>query len=161
EVTFDVVQGETYSVVVSGANGSTGAYALTFQPSRTAPLNGVLTASGPVAFPVSLNVPPRLVNRLNVDAARAVLTPALVPLSVAQAGRLTAPLPADGFVARLSLFDADGNLLIQSNGQAPGKQDPLIVQQLRGESLGTHYYLAIQRLGAGGTGAYTLTTDLK
>jgi hypothetical protein len=160
-VAFNVVRGETYYVAATGAGGSTGAYVLTFGPSQNSPRNGSLTASGSLALPDSLNVPKQLVDRLNGDAARDGFTPALVPLAVDQDGRLSAVVHTDGFAARLSLFDKDGNLLIQSDGQSPNKLDPLLLQQVTGDDFGTRYYLEVERLNKSGAGIYTLTTRLQ
>src|SRR5262249_27309072 len=53
-----------------------------------------------------------------------------------------------------SLFDAQGNLLVQSDGQALGRPDPLIDQHL---AAGTAY-LEVQ--GLTGSGTFSLTTSL-
>jgi hypothetical protein len=78
-------------------------------------------------------------------------------LTLTQSGRLAAQLRPAGFGARLSLFDAQGSLLVQSDGIAPADTAPLIVQDLAGQAGGTTYYLEVQGLG-GGSGDFTLTT---
>jgi hypothetical protein len=70
-------------------------------------------------------------------------------------GQLTASLAPTGLAARLSLYDASGALLIQSDGQAPTERDPLIVQHLSGVAGGTIYYLEVEARAGGpekGTG---------
>src|SRR5262249_43374226 len=130
QATFDVVQGDTYYVAVTGAHHSTGSYVLTFDPLLGSSLGGTLAASGTAALPPSLLVPPQLADRLDADAGRDGFTPALVPLSVDRDGRLTATLQAtDGSAFRLSLFDKDGNLLVQSVGRSPADGEARIVQQ--------------------------------
>src|SRR5439155_22269819 len=125
---------------------SVGAYVLTFGPSLNSTLDAALTDSGPTDLSDSLGVPQQLVDRLDADADRDGFTPALVPLTVNLDGQLLARLQAAGFAAGLSLFDKDGNLLIQSDGQSSINPDPLILQQLRGDDFGTVYYLEIERL---------------
>src|SRR5262249_30382685 len=55
---------------------------------------------------------------------------------------------------RLSLFDGQGNLLVQSDGQAIGRPDPLIDQHL---AAGTAY---LEVRGLTGAGTFSLTTSL-
>jgi hypothetical protein len=55
---------------------------------------------------------------------------------------------------RLSLFDAQGNLLVQSDGQSSVDPDPLIEEHLEAGS----YYLEVQSLT--GSGSYSLSTSL-
>ncbi len=61
---------------------------------------------------------------------------------------------AEGVDARLSLLDANGQVLVQSDGQLRGNHDPLIDQHL---PVGT-FTLEVESLG--GTGNSTLTTTL-
>jgi hypothetical protein len=55
---------------------------------------------------------------------------------------------------RLSLFDSQGNLLVQSDGQSAGDHDPLIDQHVASDT----YFLQVQSLF--GTGPYVLSTSL-
>jgi hypothetical protein len=74
-------------------------------------------------------------------------------VTLPQDGRLTARVHAGDFAARLSLLDADGRLLAQSDGQTPADPDAVLVQHLPAAD----YFLAVaDRAGPGGT--YTLTT---
>src|SRR5262249_38136326 len=79
-------------------------------------------------------------------------------VSLPKPRRLTAPRHAAGFGARLSLLDANGTLLMQSDGQSSQNPDPLIDEHLDGAAAGTTYYLEVEGL-AGGTGAYMLTAQ--
>src|SRR5207253_2336202 len=66
-------------------------------------------------------------------------------------GRLTVEVHAQGFDTRLSLYDNAGNLLTQSNGQAPANRADLIDQHVEGST----YFLKVEGLG-NGTGSYDL-----
>ena len=55
---------------------------------------------------------------------------------------------------RLSLFDGQGNLLVQSDGQSPGRQNPLIDQLVAAGA----DFLEVQSLS--GSGTYSLSTSL-
>jgi large repetitive protein len=55
---------------------------------------------------------------------------------------------------RLSLFDGQGNLLVQSDGQSPGRQNPLIDQLVAAGA----DFLEVQSLS--GAGTYSLSTKL-
>ena len=68
--------------------------------------------------------------------------------------RLTARVDAAGTEARLSLLDAQGNVLVQSDGQPRGGADPLIDQHV---TVGT-FYLELESLR--GTGDSSLRTTL-
>ncbi len=72
-------------------------------------------------------------------------------------GRLTAQAQAgsSSLELRLSLFDAAGDLLVQSDGQASGALNPLIDQYI---TAGANYRLEVQSLS--GSGAYSLSTSL-
>ena len=69
-------------------------------------------------------------------------------------GRLVAQVHAAGATTRLSLMDAQGQVLMQSDGQSPGNPDDQIDLHV---PAGTDY-LEVENLG--GAGAYTLTTTL-
>ena len=69
-------------------------------------------------------------------------------------GRLVAQVHAAGATTRLSLWDAQGQVLMQSDGQSPGNPDDQIDLHV---PAGTDY-LEVEDLG--GAGAYTLTTSL-
>ena len=69
-------------------------------------------------------------------------------------GRLVAQVHAEGATTRLSLLDAQGQVLMQSDGQSPGNPDDQIDLHV---PAGTDY-LEVENLG--GAGAYTLTTSL-
>jgi hypothetical protein len=81
-------------------------------------------------------------------------------LTLTQPGRLDVRVHADGFAARLSLLDATGNLLIESDGQSLANPDDLIRQYLDGQPSGRTYFLRVQALTAAG-GAYRLTTGFQ
>jgi len=69
-------------------------------------------------------------------------------------GKLTATLDVSGFAARLSLVDAEGRPLVQSDGPATGATDGLIdVNVPKGTD-----YLEVQSLSGGGT--YQITATL-
>ena len=69
-------------------------------------------------------------------------------------GRLVAQVHAEGATTRLSLWDVQGQVLMQSDGQSPGNPDDQIDLHV---PAGTDY-LEVENLG--GAGAYTLTTSL-
>jgi YD repeat-containing protein len=69
-------------------------------------------------------------------------------------GRLVARVHAEGAATRLSLWDAQGQVLMHSDGQSAGNPDDQIDLHV---SAGTDY-LEVENLG--GAGAYTLTTTL-
>src|SRR5271166_871041 len=69
-------------------------------------------------------------------------------------GRLVAQVHAEGATTRLSLWDAQGQVLMQSDGQSPSNPDDQIDLHV---PAGTDY-LEVENLG--GAGAYTLTTSL-
>ena len=69
-------------------------------------------------------------------------------------GRLVAQVHAEGATTRLSLLDAQGQVLMQSDGQSPDNRDDQIDLHV---PAGTDY-LEVENLG--GAGAYTLTTSL-
>ena len=69
-------------------------------------------------------------------------------------GRLVAQVHAEGATTRLSLLDAQGQVLMQSDGQSPDNPDDQIDLHV---PAGTDY-LEVENLG--GAGAYTLTTSL-
>ncbi len=81
-------------------------------------------------------------------------TPVFYRIDSAANDLLVAEVQAPGSVTQLSLLDDQGNLLIQSDGQAVQDASDLIEQDL---SAGT-YYLEIQ--GLDGTAAFTLTTTV-
>jgi hypothetical protein len=81
-------------------------------------------------------------------------------ITLAEPGRLKTGLRATGFAARLSLFDAKGNVLIQSDGQSPDNPEGLIDQHLSAVAEGTEYFLRVEGIG-GGSGDYVLTTDYR
>jgi hypothetical protein len=90
------------------------------------------------------------------------IAPDFYRVNLTQAGRLTAiAQPGDGhttgFHARLSLLDANGQVLMQSDGQSPTNPDDLIDLHVEGARTGTTYYLEVQGLG-GASGAYALQT---
>jgi hypothetical protein len=80
-------------------------------------------------------------------------------LTATETGRLTARVHAAGFNTRLSLYDPNGSLLVESDGQSLTDKDDLIVQYLTGAPEGRTYYLSVGGL-AGGMGVYTLTAEL-
>src|SRR5262249_16329147 len=61
---------------------------------------------------------------------------------------------------RLSLFDAAGELLFQSEGQSIDDHDPLLVQYVTGSATGTPYFLTVEGLD-GATGTYSLDVDFQ
>src|SRR5262249_5399641 len=65
---------------------------------------------------------------------------------------------ATEFTGRISLYDAAGNLLAQSDGQSLTVADPLLVQALAAARTGTQYTVTVQDLD-GGSGSYTLTSQ--
>ncbi len=71
-------------------------------------------------------------------------------------GRLLAQAQADAgsFQLRLSLYDGQGNLLVQSDGQSFGRPDPLIDQHVAAGA----DFLEVQ--GLAGSGTYSLSTSL-
>ncbi len=71
-------------------------------------------------------------------------------------GRLIAQAQANSgsFQLRLSLYDGQGNLLVQSDGQSSGRPDPLIDQHVAAGA----DFLEVQ--GLAGSGTYALSTSL-
>src|SRR5262249_44029885 len=69
-------------------------------------------------------------------------------------GLLTAQVRAVGATARLSLLDAQGQVLVQSDGQSRADTDPLINQHLPVKNVS---YLEVESLA--GTGNAALTTQ--
>ncbi|MGZ5948315.1 MAG: FG-GAP repeat domain-containing protein, partial [Caulobacteraceae bacterium] len=69
-------------------------------------------------------------------------------------GRLVAQVHAPGATTRLSLLNAQGQALMQSDGQSPANPDDLIVLHVPAGA----NYLEVENLG--GAVAYTLTTTL-
>ena len=80
--------------------------------------------------------------------------PLIYKVDPGSGGLLTARVHAAGLDARLSLLDANGQVLVQSDGQSPGDPDPQIDQHLPS---GT-FYLEVESLG--GSGNSSLTTTL-
>jgi hypothetical protein len=79
-------------------------------------------------------------------------------LTLADTGRFTASVHAVGFATRLSLFDAQHQLLVQSDGQSPSNPDDLIDQHVQGDpAQGATFYLEVTS-SAGGAGSFRLTT---
>ncbi len=72
-------------------------------------------------------------------------------------GRLIAEIQASttALELQLSFFDAQGDLLVQSDGQSSGQQNPLIDQHVAG---GVNYELEVESLA--GAGNYSLSTSL-
>ena len=111
-------------------------------PAATAPALDLLA----VAIPLKLDSP----LAATIPAASATF----YQISSNVAGKLTVSLQAPGFAARVSLVDANGQPLVQSDGSVPGTGDPLIDVDVP-----TGYdFVEVQSLGAGGT--YKLTADL-
>jgi hypothetical protein len=75
------------------------------------------------------------------------------------AAQLTAQVTASGFRARLSLLDATGQLLMQSDGQSAANPESIIQLYLPHSAKGDTFYLRMQWL-AGGTGTYVFDTQL-
>jgi hypothetical protein len=103
---------------------------------------------------------------LNAGLVAGVLgsAPDFYAVRVPEAGRLTATAqpdgtPVSGFHARLSLLDAAGHVLVQSDGQSPTNPDDLIDLHVTGSPPGTTYYLEVQALGTTPC-AYTMTASL-
>ena len=87
-------------------------------------------------------------------ATIAPLATAYYSVSSEKGGKLTATLDAPGFAARLSLVNAEGHPLVQSDGPATGATDGLIdVNVPKGTD-----YLEVQSLSGGGT--YQITANL-
>jgi hypothetical protein len=80
--------------------------------------------------------------------------------TVTAAGRLTARVQAYGVDTRLSLLRADGGLLVQSDGEAPGRLDDFIDQHLDRQSGDTAYFLKVEGLGAAAA-TYVLTAQFQ
>jgi YD repeat-containing protein len=78
-------------------------------------------------------------------------------LNVSASGRLIARVHAEGVATRLALYDDQGHLLVQSDGQAPGIIDDLIDQHLDPTGTAVGYYLKVTAL-PGGSGTYTLSS---
>jgi hypothetical protein len=70
---------------------------------------------------------------------------------------LTAHLAAQVGDTRLSLLTADGTVLVQSDGVAPGDRDDHIDLQLPGSPSGTTYYLRLEALGNAASGLLSVT----
>src|SRR5262249_2005301 len=70
------------------------------------------------------------------SAAIAPGAPAYFQVHPATDAYLVAQVHADGTITRLSLLDGQGNVLVQSDGQSPGKPDDLIAQHV---AAGTEY----------------------
>jgi hypothetical protein len=70
-------------------------------------------------------------------------------------GRLIAQTPAEsnGLQIRLSIYDGQGNLLVQSDGQSAGRLNPLVDQHVQAGN----DFLEVQSLS--GKGAYSLSTS--
>ena len=127
-VEFAVEAGRTYYVQAAASGSSTGRYTLAVVASNwTTTRQGILTSPGDF-------------NLFEIDPTTD--------------GRLVARVHAEGATTRLSLLDAQGQVLMQSDGQSPDNRDDLIDLHV---PAGTDY-LEVENLG--GTGAYTLTTTL-
>jgi hypothetical protein len=98
------------------------------------------------AVPLSLGSP--------LAATIAPLAATYYSVSSDTGSRLTATLDLSGFAARLSLVDAEGRPLVQSDGPAPGAADGLIDVNV---PAGTDY-LEVQSLSGGGT--YQISANL-
>ena len=81
-------------------------------------------------------------------------TPIVFRINPAANALLIAQVQAAGTPTRLVLYDAQGNILVQSDGASATDPDDLIEQNL---TAGTDY-LALASLGA--AGRYTLTASL-
>jgi hypothetical protein len=81
-------------------------------------------------------------------------------LNVSEAGRLIARVQADGIPTRLALYDAQGDLLVESDGQSPTHPDDVIDQHLDPAGTAAVYYLKVEGL-IGASGSYSLTTDFQ
>ena len=148
-VTVDIVQGQTYYVEAGASSRATeghetGNYVLSFtpQPGDEVEPNDMLATANPLSsgFPMQGTIAPNDVDYFRID-----------PTSD---GLLVARVHAENSRTRLSLRDARGDLLVQSDGISPSNADDLIDQHV---VAGT-YYLEVQSLG--GEGAYTLSYTL-
>ena len=107
------------------------------------PSGDVLAA---VAIPIALGTP-----KTGTLSANEVV---FFQISPTTDGRLIAQLHASGGTTRLSLMDAQGQVLLTSDGQSPANQDDQIELYV---PAGTDF-LEVQNLG--GSGTYVLTTSL-
>jgi hypothetical protein len=115
---------------------------------RTVPSGGPPTGAIPLVFTA------------NQAAVQGVLSPSadFYALSITDAGRLTATVHASGGATRLSLLNASGDVLMQSDGQSATNPDDLIDLHLQGSTAGTSYYLEVQGLGSS-RGTYALVAN--
>jgi hypothetical protein len=104
------------------------------------------TPALPNGSAVSLPLPSRVTGQLGAQQT------ADYQLDVTEAGRLTVRVQANGIATQLALYDGQGDLLRESNGQSPTDLTDLIDQHL---APGT-YRLVVSVL-AGTSGNYTLT----
>ena len=110
-------------------------------------------AAGPTTLDLAAEAVPLALDSL-LTGTIAPLGATYYQVSSEQGGDLSVTLEALGFPARLSLVDAMGNLLVQSDGSATSTGDGLInVNFPAGVD-----FLEVQSLGGGGT--YKITDDL-
>ncbi len=81
-------------------------------------------------------------------------------LTLTEAGRLVARVQDGGLAMRLSLYDSQGRLLVENDGQSPTDLDDLLDQHLDPAGTSAVYYLEVQNL-AGASSTYTLTTQFQ
>ena len=84
-----------------------------------------------------------------------------IDLAPGTGGRLTARAHVNGVKARLTLLDARGQILVQSDAQSVGVADPAIDLHIQAGSANLtpySYYLEVESLG--GRGDFSLTTAL-
>jgi hypothetical protein len=85
-------------------------------------------------------------------------TPTYYGFTVTELGRLTAEVAPSGGATRLTLLDATGRVLVQSDGQSATNRHDLIDLHLAGSPAGMTYYLEVQGLG-NAAGTYSLQTN--
>ncbi len=110
------------------------------------------------AFPLDLAdaIPLNLTPSASVNGTVAPGVPLLFKITPEVSGLLTAMAHSVGVEAQLSLLDANGNVLVQSDGQSAGNPDPRIEQHL--PSGAGDDYLEVESLE--GVGNATLTASL-
>jgi hypothetical protein len=85
-------------------------------------------------------------------------SPTIYGFAVTDSGRLRAEVAPTGGATRLTLLSADGQVLMQSDGQSASNSNDLIDLHVTGSTTGTTYFLEVQGLGTG-AGTYQLQTS--
>jgi hypothetical protein len=115
-------------------------------------LEGRTLLSGASPADIAGTIPLALGPAQTVNGTVAPGAPLFYRITPDAAGLLTAQVHAVGAEARLSLLNAQGQVLVQSDGQSRADTDPLINQHLPASNVG---YLEVESLAGAGNAALT------